>query len=148
MSILVGLLVRLLEPVEHRLRLVVEAAEGRAGGRACGAIGPREDRLLGEELAVELVQLEQHVLEHLGERRRRLAASLQRGEQRHLRDGARAEAADQRGRAAERRLARRQPRLLGRRTVGGTGKERLERCLLYTSPSPRDGLLSRMPSSA
>ena len=25
---------------------------------------------------------------------------------------------------------------------------RLERCLLYTSPSPRDGLLSRMPSSA
>ena len=26
--------------------------------------------------------------------------------------------------------------------------ERLTRCLLYTSPSPRDGLLSRMPSSA
>ena len=24
----------------------------------------------------------------------------------------------------------------------------LEDCLLYTSPSPRDGLLSRMPSSA
>ena len=24
----------------------------------------------------------------------------------------------------------------------------LKRCLLYTSPSPRDGLLSRMPSSA
>ena len=24
----------------------------------------------------------------------------------------------------------------------------LGRCLLYTSPSPRDGLLSRMPSSA
>ena len=24
----------------------------------------------------------------------------------------------------------------------------LENCLLYTSPSPRDGLLSRMPSSA
>ena len=24
----------------------------------------------------------------------------------------------------------------------------LDRCLLYTSPSPRDGLLSRMPSSA
>ena len=24
----------------------------------------------------------------------------------------------------------------------------LEICLLYTSPSPRDGLLSRMPSSA
>ena len=29
------------------------------------------------------------------------------------------------------------------------GKSRLFRpCLLYTSPSPRDGLLSRMPSSA
>ena len=28
-------------------------------------------------------------------------------------------------------------------------KEELEKvCLLYTSPSPRDGLLSRMPSSA
>ena len=26
--------------------------------------------------------------------------------------------------------------------------ERYEYCLLYTSPSPRDGLLSRMPSSA
>ena len=26
--------------------------------------------------------------------------------------------------------------------------EHLRRCLLYTSPSPRDGLLSRMPSSA
>ena len=26
--------------------------------------------------------------------------------------------------------------------------ERVESCLLYTSPSPRDGLLSRMPSSA
>ena len=27
-------------------------------------------------------------------------------------------------------------------------KAMLEACLLYTSPSPRDGLLSRMPSSA
>ena len=27
-------------------------------------------------------------------------------------------------------------------------KQRTYRCLLYTSPSPRDGLLSRMPSSA
>ena len=26
--------------------------------------------------------------------------------------------------------------------------ERMDTCLLYTSPSPRDGLLSRMPSSA
>ena len=26
--------------------------------------------------------------------------------------------------------------------------ERAKTCLLYTSPSPRDGLLSRMPSSA
>ena len=28
------------------------------------------------------------------------------------------------------------------------GKPFIETCLLYTSPSPRDGLLSRMPSSA
>ena len=27
-------------------------------------------------------------------------------------------------------------------------KEAIRVCLLYTSPSPRDGLLSRMPSSA
>ena len=27
-------------------------------------------------------------------------------------------------------------------------EDRYMRCLLYTSPSPRDGLLSRMPSSA
>ena len=31
--------------------------------------------------------------------------------------------------------------------VPSTG-ERYPHCLLYTSPSPRDGLLSRMPSSA
>ena len=30
--------------------------------------------------------------------------------------------------------------------IGEDGK--IEACLLYTSPSPRDGLLSRMPSSA
>ena len=30
----------------------------------------------------------------------------------------------------------------------GEFEERLKSCLLYTSPSPRDGLLSRMPSSA
>ena len=33
---------------------------------------------------------------------------------------------------------------LGQRGTEGA----LRRCLLYTSPSPRDGLLSRMPSSA
>ena len=30
----------------------------------------------------------------------------------------------------------------------GQGPKQLWSCLLYTSPSPRDGLLSRMPSSA
>ena len=30
----------------------------------------------------------------------------------------------------------------------GTMPDRSYTCLLYTSPSPRDGLLSRMPSSA
>ena len=33
-------------------------------------------------------------------------------------------------------------------SVNGPGMEALRACLLYTSPSPRDGLLSRMPSSA
>ena len=32
--------------------------------------------------------------------------------------------------------------------VQGTGASSYKICLLYTSPSPRDGLLSRMPSSA
>ena len=32
--------------------------------------------------------------------------------------------------------------------ANNTEEERLLGCLLYTSPSPRDGLLSRMPSSA
>ena len=34
------------------------------------------------------------------------------------------------------------------RTENHLLRERLCNCLLYTSPSPRDGLLSRMPSSA
>ena len=34
------------------------------------------------------------------------------------------------------------------RRVRNIGADALEACLLYTSPSPRDGLLSRMPSSA
>ena len=29
-----------------------------------------------------------------------------------------------------------------------TEQATIDNCLLYTSPSPRDGLLSRMPSSA
>ena len=33
-------------------------------------------------------------------------------------------------------------------TVGIISKRLTKHCLLYTSPSPRDGLLSRMPSSA
>ena len=37
-------------------------------------------------------------------------------------------------------------RLEGRDALGATAKP--SHCLLYTSPSPRDGLLSRMPSSA
>ena len=34
------------------------------------------------------------------------------------------------------------------RTGATVGTDSPRRCLLYTSPSPRDGLLSRMPSSA
>ena len=32
--------------------------------------------------------------------------------------------------------------------AGAANQQILDTCLLYTSPSPRDGLLSRMPSSA
>ena len=32
--------------------------------------------------------------------------------------------------------------------TGGLLSQKITSCLLYTSPSPRDGLLSRMPSSA
>ena len=35
-----------------------------------------------------------------------------------------------------------------RSTNFGLEKQKFLGCLLYTSPSPRDGLLSRMPSSA
>ena len=38
--------------------------------------------------------------------------------------------------------------LVGSGTVGAYGLSVVGTCLLYTSPSPRDGLLSRMPSSA
>ena len=36
----------------------------------------------------------------------------------------------------------------GKEDLGLAALERARVCLLYTSPSPRDGLLSRMPSSA
>ena len=32
--------------------------------------------------------------------------------------------------------------------ISNNSKKQASLCLLYTSPSPRDGLLSRMPSSA
>ena len=43
-----------------------------------------------------------------------------------------------------------QERATAERLEGESGSVRCQpvRCLLYTSPSPRDGLLSRMPSSA
>src|SRR5665647_634206 len=47
-------------------------------------------------------------------------------------------------RAAYEEAARSDPLVLAERFVGGGEYT----CLLYTSPSPRDGLLSRMPSSA
>ena len=39
-------------------------------------------------------------------------------------------------------------KLYGNKSINETLREYLYTCLLYTSPSPRDGLLSRMPSSA
>ena len=46
--------------------------------------------------------------------------------------------------------ARTSQRALARRVgiAQGTVLNRLRSCLLYTSPSPRDATLSRMPSSA
>ena len=41
-----------------------------------------------------------------------------------------------------------QPRIVACTDGVGTKIEIANTCLLYTSPSPRDGLLSRMPSSA
>ena len=38
--------------------------------------------------------------------------------------------------------------IIKQRRADGVAEEEPEACLLYTSPSPRDGLLSRMPSSA
>ena len=38
--------------------------------------------------------------------------------------------------------------LLRKKLVMRVGEDEVSACLLYTSPSPRDGLLSRMPSSA
>ena len=43
----------------------------------------------------------------------------------------------------------RQVEIVGVTTLGDVSRALLTQiCLLYTSPSPRDGLLSRMPSSA
>ena len=39
-------------------------------------------------------------------------------------------------------------KLYGKGNKPGAGHSKKKTCLLYTSPSPRDGLLSRMPSSA
>ena len=44
--------------------------------------------------------------------------------------------------------AREERDALGRELVLAEAELLRERCLLYTSPSPRDGLLARMPSSA
>ena len=38
--------------------------------------------------------------------------------------------------------------LCGLRVIENKGREDIKVCLLYTSPSPRDSTLSRMPSSA
>ena len=37
---------------------------------------------------------------------------------------------------------------ISNQTIEAVYRELMSGCLLYTSPSPRDGLLSRMPSSA
>ena len=44
--------------------------------------------------------------------------------------------------------ARQNPPAYTRTVLVNLARDRWRACLLYTSPSPRDGLLSRMPSSA
>ena len=39
-------------------------------------------------------------------------------------------------------------KLVNKLREAGVSLQKIRICLLYTSPSPRDGLLSRMPSSA
>ena len=51
-------------------------------------------------------------------------------------------------RQTDEKLARRALEWLGLPVTVDTVREVTQNCLLYTSPSPRDGLLSRMPSSA
>ena len=43
---------------------------------------------------------------------------------------------------------KREPMSEGKKNIIGMLLEEYGICLLYTSPRPRDGLLSRMPSSA
>ena len=40
------------------------------------------------------------------------------------------------------------PNFLTENAIASVAREGVENCLLYTSPSPRDATLSRMPSSA
>ena len=49
---------------------------------------------------------------------------------------------------AEYRAERKEARTEYKQDVGAARAERREACLLYTSPSPRDGEEARMPSSA
>ena len=66
--------------------------------------------------------------------------------------GRRARGADERGQVGRRQVVLPDRVVLvhdeGQLARVERGGERDEPCLLYTSPSPRDGLLSRMPSSA
>ena len=48
----------------------------------------------------------------------------------------------------KKKLQKKKIKVLLTREPGGTRGAESISCLLYTSPSPRDGLLSRMPSSA
>ena len=88
-------------------------------------------------------------LHHFGIGARRLRAKV---ETEHATDGLRAKDRAMRARRSIQPVGQRARGLLELRVKTGRRKE-LERreaggCLLYTSPSPRDGLLSRMPSSA
>ena len=77
--------------------------------------------------------------------RRRLGRSRRGKEVTAFRNGARTVCYSRRDESRGERRRRR----MGAGVVGGAAiGASVGRCLLYTSPSPRDGLLSRMPSSA
>ena len=122
----------------HEQRAAQSGVRIRQGGRGCG--DESRERLIasaddGRDGRRERLRERQAVVREEG--REKEMQLLDR--ERSLRRGRRRRASEVRGEPGELTWAAR----------GAAGRwARGEACLLYTSPSPRDGLLSRMPSSA